>query len=264
LTRQENAASAISKAFEWGASKVAFTPLARQIRKIKALDKVAQNVLDTWNNREAASIDFSHSYAYALGHTIVFGGIYLHLQDKDPEGIIKKQRRVLLITEIKEKLTQACHQAGHTIEFYPSRVVDSEQSQIRAPDILFSVDDWACVVSNKTAQDPLFEETAFSERHEGTHRMDGIILAWGPDVVPGSLEKAHLWDIVPTILAGLGAPIPVGLDGRVLPIYHSEMLDSITENWGDREDSPIPAAELVSSEVEEEAVIERLKGLGYL
>ena len=49
----------------------------------------------------------------------------------------------------------------------------------------------------------------------GCHRMNGVFIAWGPDVTPGGrLSDAALINVAPTVLHLLGQPIPAEMDGH--------------------------------------------------
>jgi predicted AlkP superfamily phosphohydrolase/phosphomutase len=51
----------------------------------------------------------------------------------------------------------------------------------------------------------------------GFHRLEGIMLATGPEVAAGrTVEGSELMDMTPTILALLQVPLPDNLDGKVL------------------------------------------------
>lgn len=100
----------------------------------------------------------------------------------------------------------------------------------------------------------------------GGHRPEGVFLAWGPNISAGSAPKnASVVDVAPTVLHGVGEPVPDTTDGRVLKeifardtgpakkhiatqSYHGTTVDTnkkdADENFDDVED--------------------RLRGLGYL
>ncbi|TPW12829.1 MAG: hypothetical protein FD129_1391, partial [bacterium] len=49
------------------------------------------------------------------------------------------------------------------------------------------------------------------------HLPDGIVILAGPGVLPGTtLSRASVYDIAPTLLARLGLPLPVEMEGRPL------------------------------------------------
>jgi predicted AlkP superfamily phosphohydrolase/phosphomutase len=57
----------------------------------------------------------------------------------------------------------------------------------------------------------------FGDMRSGTHRPEGIFIAYGPDISRGIKLKEPLftWDIAPLILHMLSRPIPSYMDGRV-------------------------------------------------
>jgi len=85
------------------------------------------------------------------------------------------------------------------------------------PDIIFTINDWACVVIKDLEKNEIYVEAPYSPRHIGSHRLDGIFVAWGKDFKKGiRVDKLSILDIAPTILYMFGAPIPDNLDGEVL------------------------------------------------
>ena len=99
----------------------------------------------------------------------------------------------------------------------------------------------------------------------GDHRMDGVIVARGPQVKPDAFaEPAALVDVAPTILAALDAPSSVEHTGRVL----TQLLG---EQAAVRAAAPavqIPGMptgdESAVSDTEADEMEEHLRGLGYL
>jgi predicted AlkP superfamily phosphohydrolase/phosphomutase len=93
----------------------------------------------------------------------------------------------------------------------------------------------------------------------GTHHPDGVIIARGPDIAPGSDCSADIADVAPTIMRLLGGPIPKGLDGKAIPTLGSG--DIVEREIAiERE----PGGDDVYSESEQEELVERLRGLGYI
>jgi predicted AlkP superfamily phosphohydrolase/phosphomutase len=97
----------------------------------------------------------------------------------------------------------------------------------------------------------------------GTHRMNGIGLAWGKVIRPGILKDARLEDLAPTILHLMGQPIPAHMDGRLLLEILAEhaSLPPPREGaaWKGRNPSNIEL-----SQDEQERIRQRLKDLGYV
>lgn len=106
-----------------------------------------------------------------------------------------------------------------------------------------------------------------TEGNSGNHRRDGIFIAHGRTIRPGSKVSADIVDLCPTVLHLLGVPAPADLDGRVL----SEVLvlsgaapaDSLLIEGKADEDgagrAPDPYTDQDRRQVEE-----RLRRLGYI
>jgi len=96
----------------------------------------------------------------------------------------------------------------------------------------------------------------------GDHRIEGTIVAMGPDVKPFEAPPA-LIDIAPTLVAALGAPTAVQPTGRVL----HEIVGSSAELVSREDSSAIPgmgANEAQVSDTEADEMEEHLRGLGYI
>ena len=100
----------------------------------------------------------------------------------------------------------------------------------------------------------------------GTHHRHGILLMAGPRVRPsGTVERASLVDMAPTLLHLLGLPVPDDMDGTVL-------LDALDPAFvAAHPVRYVPAGADPASETadeytaeEEETVEDRLEALGYL
>lgn len=99
----------------------------------------------------------------------------------------------------------------------------------------------------------------------GNHRMDGILIAQGPNLGQGQrIDGANIMDVAPTVLYLMGAKVPTDMDGRVLTeIFTAEFLGQEKIEWTEPgQDAAAPSPSL--SREDEETVVERLKGLGYL
>jgi predicted AlkP superfamily phosphohydrolase/phosphomutase len=103
----------------------------------------------------------------------------------------------------------------------------------------------------------IFEPSGWAS---GNHKPDGLFLAWGPDIAPGRIE-ANIVDLLPTIFAGMGIPIPDDVDGRVLhEIFRSDRV--VAPRW--TEARAYEKATGARDAGFDKAIEERLRGLGYL
>jgi hypothetical protein len=92
----------------------------------------------------------------------------------------------------------------------------------------------------------------------------GVIVMAGAGIAPGTeLERGSVLDLTPTILHSLGLPVARDMDGRVSSVVEGlggpevRHVDSYEGGVSTLDAVPIPSAH-------DEAIIERLKALGYL
>jgi len=121
-------------------------------------------------------IDFEKSTAFALGHTIPFGAIYLNLKGSETHGFIEKGRQY---DEVKKeicgklmKLRQQLNRKLNVILFDPKDIYHGDRLGL-VPDILFTINNWKCVIIENLA-DHLYTDGPYSNLHTGSHRMKGI------------------------------------------------------------------------------------------
>jgi hypothetical protein len=96
----------------------------------------------------------------------------------------------------------------------------------------------------------------------GDHRIEGTIVAVGPDVKPFESPPA-LIDMAPTLVAALGAPTAVEPTGRVL----HELLGGDAKLVSREASDVIPgmgANESAVTDNEADEMEEHLRGLGYI
>ena len=97
----------------------------------------------------------------------------------------------------------------------------------------------------------------------GDHRLEGVVVATGPEVTPGPIEEtAYLQDLGPTSLAALGVPSGVPRDGAVLASLVGEGVKlevATSEQAAAGRD-----AESGLTSDEEGEIEDQLRGLGYV
>jgi predicted AlkP superfamily phosphohydrolase/phosphomutase len=162
-----------------------------------------------------AGVDWSRSYAYALG----LGGIYLNLRGRERQGIVEEgteaeQVRRAIQSGLGETVDQpsgcrAIHSVLRREDLYRGAYVAN------APDLLvnfcpgFRVS-WQTAVGGFATS--LIEDN--TRRWSGDHIID-------PEQVPGILfanrglkrDRASILDLAPTILNHLGVPVPETMEG---------------------------------------------------
>jgi hypothetical protein len=97
----------------------------------------------------------------------------------------------------------------------------------------------------------------------GDHRLEGVLVATGPEVTPGPLkETVDLVDLGPTAMAGLGVPSAVPRDGKVLAtlVGTGVQLEQASEDHG-----PSRRTDESGLTTDEAGELEdHLRGLGYV
>ncbi len=102
----------------------------------------------------------------------------------------------------------------------------------------------------------------------GEHRIEGLLIACGPQIEPGQL-KGPVWiqDVTPTLLYALNSAIPKNYDGRLISeLFRSDYLTLNEPRYGEMQETPGVGEDklAVGSPEEFEKAKELLKGLGYL
>lgn len=234
-------------------------------RVANLVSKPARNkVLNSFISFE--DIDWSRTKAYSRG---AFGQIYINLKGREPQGIVEPGAEYdQLVAELIEALEKLNHpETGEPLitdiqqrsEVYEGPYLDE------AADVMFSIQHYLYQSSVKMGLDS--ESILGKSEYEdsGSHRPDGIIVLSGPDIRAGvHIENANVADILPTMLALSGLPVPEDLDGKPLV---AALTDDVKENIQYVEASHVAefdsaAPVLGGDELDE--LEERLRGLGYL
>lgn len=112
-----------------------------------------------------------------------------------------------------------------------------------------------------------FEELLRDTGHvtSGGHHSEGIVLAAGPGIHPGTkLQDASVLDATPNMLALLGLPVARDMEGKIWEaMFTDESLDSISyiDSYETEERTEVSADYTAE---EKEALYQRLQDLGYL
>ena len=98
----------------------------------------------------------------------------------------------------------------------------------------------------------------------GDHAPYGIFIASGPAIRRGVMfQGASVLDIAPSLLHMFGAPIPLDMDGKLLPqIFEASWLSTHPPRYADI-DTSLSVDEEVITEGREE-ILDQLKALGYI
>jgi predicted AlkP superfamily phosphohydrolase/phosphomutase len=169
-------------------------------------------------------IDWSRTRVFRRGTGF---GLELNVQGRLPEGLIPASEYELVREEIIGIIQQAWAAVPELggLEIYRREELYRGPMSDLAPDIVLAPDQFA-VEPTASPSPEAGIAVSLEEMHSygaskrfkiGSHRLEGIFLAAGPGIRPGAApDGAWLADITPTVLRLLDAPVPEGLDGRVL------------------------------------------------
>ncbi|MCA9254997.1 MAG: alkaline phosphatase family protein [Phycisphaerales bacterium] len=210
--------------------------------------------------------DWANSRACVL-HAGVYGFLYINLKGRQPNGIVEPKDFERLRQEIREKLLGATckDREGREMKIFTDVFVTEElygcsrEEHPWMPDLLLAPADGLAVVKKIRGAESV--RWVPFKRLEGTHRLDGVFTAWGPAIKRKLEMRAHIADLAPTILAGLGEPVPKDMDGNVLESIFEQPINIVFEPSQDRRiEETVPSL----TADQERDITNRLEDLGYL
>ena len=181
----------------------------------------------------------------------------INLAGREPDGVVDPADFDRVRDELMERLASFVDpKTGRT----PVKAIHRREEIFTgahadaAPDILMEPAEGYSLTHAKSAIED-------ADWVSGDHRIDGTIVAVGPNVSPFE-QQPLLIDMAPTILAALKVPAGIKHTGRVLhEIVGSEAVVTSTETAGAR---VATTAEPTVSDTEADEMEEHLRGLGYL
>jgi len=251
-------------------------PFGRQIIPQKLQDPLARALpglrLRAVTAHMFSDIEWSQTQVWASPNG---RDVFINLQGRAPEGVVSPEdyrpfRECVrdLLLDLTDPLT-----GNHVVHgVYPREQIYRGPYLDKGADLLIEWDEdlvgdtLYCRVEGKPVIIQAPEDGGPGQGWSGTHRPQGIFIAWGPNIKSGAgVTHATIYDIAPTILYLQGHPIPRDMDGKVLTdiftdghLAHHPVKQ--TESTG------MTAPEAPGSLDPKEAlkVEERLRGLGYI
>jgi len=213
------------------------------------------------------AIDWSRTRACVM-HGGIYGFLYINLAGRQPDGIVAPRDYEPLRDELRARLLEArCvdrdgrsrpifEEVHKTEHLYGC----SREENPWLPDLLLVPAPGLAVVRKIRG----FSAVRWcpSRRMEGTHRVDGILVAHGAHVRRGHRLNANIADIAPTLLAALGLRVPIDMEGQVI----TELFETppTVEFEPPQARERVRPDEQVYSQEEQRILTERLSDLGYL
>jgi predicted AlkP superfamily phosphohydrolase/phosphomutase len=211
-------------------------------------------------------VDWARTKAYAK---FGMGQIVINVRGRDAKGSVTPGREYRAVRdEITSKLKELRDPLSGALiggEVYTKEEVYHGPHLEDAPDIVFLPMErnyLASVLMGFTTRTWIMDNPALF----GNHRMDGLVIAQGRHLSKGrTIEGARIIDLAPTVLYLLEEKIPNDMDGRVLTgMLTEEFVRTHAMAWTEPGEQQVTGTPAALSREDEETIIERLKGLGYL
>ena len=206
----------------------------------------------------ASPIEWSKTRAYTS--VVSTGeGVSVNLRGREPGGIVdardfEKVRdevaQTLAEFEDPERGTRPIRKIYRKEEVLSGRFLDTAPDLLLVPAPLYSLTHAKSMVED-------------ADWLSGDHRLEGVVVATGPEVRPGPLsETARLIDLGPTALAALDVASAVPRDGRVLESLVGSGVQLKVADAGAAGKASDGETGLTSDE--EGEIEDHLRGLGYV
>jgi len=247
----------VGKAYRF-ASAAGLSKLALLVSK-PARDKVINSFLSL------DDIDWSRTRAYASGS---IGQITLNLKGREPQGLVQPEDAASVLQELSEQLAEIQHpDTGKPLINQITLRDDVFYGPLveQGADLLFTIDEYKISPSRKLGleKDSLLGVSEYQD--SGSHRMDGILVLAGPAAASSSLRhQGSVYDILPTLLASAGIPVPDHLDGTPLYAMLSESARRTIHSIHSDNRTPYQIDRPDLDERELAVLEDRLQSLGYL
>jgi len=213
------------------------------------------------------AVDWPGTQACVM-HAGIYGFLYINLKGRQPTGIVNPGDYERLRDQLRERLlaVRSRNRLGRTVQVFPEVHKAEElyncsrQEHPWLPDLILVPQPGLAVVRKIRGNSAV--RWLPRRRIEGTHRLEGMLVVVGPHVVPGKLVDANIVDVAPTVLAGLGLPVPIDMEGRVL----SDLFDTpmAVQYEPPHKHEMAETLEEVYSAEQREQLEKRLADLGYL
>jgi predicted AlkP superfamily phosphohydrolase/phosphomutase len=186
--------------------------------------------------------------------------MWVNEQGRFAQGIVPSDQREALLAELSDFLTADRDKVtGRPIiaRTYRGSELYHGPYAAKGPDLVIEYANFYDPAGSHHPENPFLE---------GGHTLDGIFLAYGPDVQAVHLQPANLIDVAPTILQLFDQPIPPDMDGHVLTeAFKPDFLQRQPVKY-DSELAQRDKANASSgySDEEEAELREQLRQLGYI
>jgi predicted AlkP superfamily phosphohydrolase/phosphomutase len=235
--------------------------ICREYKKIRYKNKCTQPARRV---DEKIGIDWSRTKA-AVCHAVMWGHLYLNVRGRQPQGIIEPGKEYEKCRDqlIERFLAETDPQTGEKLfadVIKPETVYGPSKTTWDCPDLLL-VPQEGMRVSKRIRRRWVIKRTDM-KRANGTHLLNGLWMASGPQIKSPIQFQANIQDLAPTILTLMGLPIPDDMDGKVLTNLFKQQPEI---HFTKTEPAEAATKDIPVYSMEQEKQIERkLADLGYI
>jgi predicted AlkP superfamily phosphohydrolase/phosphomutase len=223
--------------------------------------KVARKAYDMLGLHGKVSLPQSVNWARTRAYTSIRStgeGVSVNLTGREVGGIVAPEDFERVRDELADRIAafrdpvtgrSPVKRVWRREEVFKGKFLD------RAPDLLFEPAELYSLTHAKSMVES-------ADWVSGDHRIEGVIVAAGPNVAAGAFaEPPNLVDVAPTVLAALDAPASVAHTGRVLTsvLGAEAAVRAGATSAADAQDEGQAVGDVEAEEMEE-----HLRGLGYL
>ena len=203
---------------KFGITKERIYSLAKKANMLPFLQKISRKI-NIQIPKTKKAIDWKRTKAFSDSSIGPVHAIRINLEGRESEGIVKKEEyHMIRELIIKELLKVRDPENGRKIVQDVFRREDIYHGPYvsEAPDIIFLTNNLEYIATDRIYGNSLVSEPVRKGR--GTHRMNGIFIAYGPDIkdTGENIGRARIIDLAPTILHMFHLEIPEDIDGKVL------------------------------------------------
>ncbi|WP_254522923.1 alkaline phosphatase family protein [Natrinema caseinilyticum] len=196
-------------------------------------------------------VDFAASEAYVRARTEL--GVRINLEGRDPDGVVRQDAYEQLREDLIRRL-----QAVETPDGEPFFETVAPREQYFHGDEIDQTVDIVTIPADfdHVLSEQLVDGEFFGPAEPWNHKLDGVFAAMGDGIDESApLERAHLFDVAPTVMAAMGIPYSDRMDGSVVPVV-DPVDPTAYPAYDDRDEERRPETD--------EAVTDRLADLGYM
>ena len=163
-----------------------------------------------------AEIDWNNTYAWGWGG--YYARIFLNLEGREPNGIIRKENYEKMRDEIIQKIKSIKDKNGNpmnTIIYKPEEIYEVTNGD--TPDLMVYFDNLNWRSAGTVGYDSMYLNENDTGPDDAVHDWYGVYIFYDPKNKLGKdLGTKSILDIAPTSLKILGVEIPQDIEGKII------------------------------------------------